>query len=61
MEFESKMMYRVFWIEKNVIGVKEALFESRDDAEEFMRMMEQLHPAYDVHMNKWSWKVLIEK
>lgn len=59
--FDSKIMYRVFWIEKNVIGVKEALFESREDAEDFKDMMELLRPDCDVHINKWSWKVLVEK
>lgn len=61
MEFESKMMYRLFWIEKDVIGVKEALFETRADAEIFKNMLETFKPAIDARINKWSWKVLIEK
>lgn len=61
MEFESKLMYRLFWAEKDVICVKEALFETRADAENFKNMLETLKPDVDAHINRWSWKVLIEK
>ena len=58
MEFESKMMYKVFWIEDTL---KEAYFESKEDAIMFKKIMFAAYPTIEVHINKWSWKVLIEK
>lgn len=58
MEFESKMMYKVFWIDGTL---KEAYFESKEDANNFKTIMFTANPEIEVHINKWSWKVLIEK
>lgn len=58
MEFESKMMYKVFWIDGTL---KEAYFESKEDAINFKTIMFTAKPEIEVHINKWSWKVLIEK
>lgn len=56
MEFEKKMMYKVFWIDGSL---KEAFFETKKDAADFKLMMYALKPDIEVHINKWT--VLIEK
>lgn len=58
MEFEKKMMYKVFWIEGSL---KEAFFETKQDAVDFKMMMCAVKPDVEVYINKWTWTVLIEK
>ena len=58
MEFEKKMMYKVFWIDGSL---KEAFFETKQDAVDFKMMMFAVKPNVEVYINKWTWTVLIEK
>lgn len=58
MEFEKKMMYKVFWIDGSL---KEAFFETKQDAADFKMMMYAVKPSVKVYINKWTWTVIIEK
>ena len=57
----------VYWYDALIIfrrdsqHVLEAYFKSKEDAINFKKIMFEANPEIEVHINKWSWKVLVEK